>query len=79
MSDLSSIRNLRDLEHQRALLLLKIADEEKKVLQDVENIKADYKPVTDTVSGIRSGISRLKTILPFALPILRFLWRRRKR
>lgn len=79
MSELSSIRTMRDLEHQRAILLQKAAREEQKVRQDIEVLKDDYMPVVNVVSGIRSGFSRVRTILGFALPILNFLRSRRRR
>ena len=80
MSDLSTIRTMRDLEHQRALLQLKAANDERQVRQDIEDIKdTTFRPVTNTLNGIRSGLSTLKLIAPIALPILRFFWTRRNR
>ena len=79
MSDLSTIRTMRDLEHQRALLQLKAASEEQQVRQDVADIKRTYTTVTGIISGIRTGVSRFRLIAPIALPILRFFWNRRKR
>ena len=80
MSNLSTIRTMADLEHQRALLQLKAANEERQVRQDIEDIKdTTFRPVTNTINGIRSGLSTLKLVAPIALPILRFFWNRRKR
>ena len=79
MSDLSNIRTMQDLEHQRALLQLKAANEERQVRQDVADIKRTYTTVTGIISGIRTGVSRFRLIAPIALPILRFFWNRRSK
>lgn len=79
MSELSSIRTMEQLERQRALLLQRAASEERKIRRDIDNIKDDYKPVINAVNGIRSGISTLKMVIPVMLPVVRFLWRRRKK
>jgi len=77
MSDLSSIRTMQELEYQRALLLKREANAERKIRRDIESIKDDYKPIVNTVNGIRSGITTLRMVLPVILPVLRFCWRRR--
>ena len=77
MSELRSIRTMQQLEHHRALLLQKAAGEERKIRRDIDSIKDDYKPVVNTVNGIRSGIATLRVVLPVILPVLRFFWRRR--
>jgi len=78
MSELCSIRTMRDLEHQRELLLAKATKEERQVRQDIESIKADYAPIIYGVNSIRSGISKLRFITPILLPVFRFFWNRRK-
>ena len=78
MSELSSIRSMRDLEYQRSLLQLKAADEERKVRQDFESIKADYAPVINGVNSIRNGFAKLKLITPLLLPVIRFFLNRRQ-
>lgn len=79
MSNLSSIRTMQELEYQRALLELKASNQEQKIRRDIDSIKDDYKPIVNTVNGIRSGLSTLKLVAPIALPILRFFWTRRAR
>ena len=80
MSDLSNIRSLKELEYQRAILQLKAANEERQIRQDIEDIKdTTFRPVTNTINGIRNGLSTLKLVAPIALPILRFFWSRHKR
>ena len=79
MSDLSNIRTLQDLEHQRALLQLKAAQEEQKVREDIDAVKRTYTTVTGFISGFRSSLSTVRMILPIALPILRFFWNIRAR
>lgn len=74
MSDLSNIRTLQDLEHQRALLQLKVAQQEQKVRRDIDDIKRPYTIVTNAFTGIRSGVSRIRLILPLVLPVIRFIW-----
>ena len=80
MSDLSNIRSLKELEYQRAILQLKAANQERKIRQDVEDIKdTTFRPVTNVISSIRTGVSTLKLVAPIALPILRFFWSRRSK
>lgn len=79
MSDLSNIRTLQDLEHQRTLLLLKQAQQEQKVRQDIDTIKRPYTTVTNTLNSFRLGVSHVRMILPFVLPIFRFFWNRRSK
>ena len=79
MSELSSIRTMQELEHHRALLRQKAANEERQVRQDIESIKRSYTTVTGAISSLRSGMSHLRLILPIALPILRFFWQRRRK
>lgn len=78
MSELSTIRNMRDLEQQRNHLLAKAAKEERKVRQDIESIKEDYAPIVRGVNSIRTGLSRLKVIAPFVMTVFRFFQNRRK-
>ncbi len=78
MSELSTIRSMRDLEYQRRLLQLKAANEEHKVRQDIETLKADYTPVINGVNSIRNGIAKIKLVLPILLPVIRFFWNRRQ-
>jgi len=78
MNDLSSIRNMRDLEYQRSLLQLKAMGEERKVRQDIESIKSDYTPVINGVNSIRNGFAKIKLIVPILLPVIRFFWNRRR-
>ncbi len=78
MNDMSSIRNIRDLEYQRNLLQLKSVNEERKIRQDIESIKADYAPIVNGVNSIRNGVSKLRVITPLLLPVVRFFWNRRK-
>ena len=77
MSELSTIRNMRDLEQQRNRLLAKAAKEERKVRQDIESIKEDYAPIVRGVNSIRTGFSKLRLITPIVLPVIRFFWNRR--
>lgn len=79
MSDLSTIRTLRELEYQRALLEMKAANEERKIRQDIDSIKADYAPIVNGVNSIRNGFAKLRLITPILFPIIRFFWNRRKR
>jgi len=79
MSNLSSIRTMQELERHRVLLLKRAANEERKIRRDIDSIKDDYQPVINTVNGIRSGISTLRTVLPVILPVLRFFWQRRRK
>ena len=79
MSDLSTIRTLRELEYQRALLEMKAANEERKIRQDIDSIKADYAPIVNGVNSIRNGFAKLRLITPILLPVIRFIWNRRKR
>ena len=79
MSDLSTIRTLRELEYQRRLLEMKAANEERKIRQDIDSIKADYAPIVNGVNNIRNGFAKLRLITPILLPIIRFFWNRRKR
>ena len=78
MNDLSTIRNMRDLEHQRAILEKKAAIEERKVRQDIDAVKADYTPIINGVNSIRSGFAKIRLIVPLLLPIFRFFWNRRQ-
>ena len=79
MSDLSTIRTLRELEYQRRLLEMKAANEERKIRQDIDSIKADYAPIVNGVNSIRNGFAKLRLFTPILLPIIRFFWNRRKR
>ena len=79
MNNLNSIRTMRELEYQRALLKMKAANEERKIRQDIESIKADYAPIVNGVNSIRNGFAKLRLITPLLLPIIRFFWNRRKR
>ncbi|MBO6073601.1 MAG: hypothetical protein J6P74_00515 [Paludibacteraceae bacterium] len=78
MNDLSNIRNMRDLEHQRAILEKKAAIEERKVRQDINAVKADYTPIINGVNSIRNGFAKIRLIVPILLPIFRFFWNRRQ-
>ena len=78
MNELSTIRTLRDLEQQRAKLQRKAAAEEKKVLADIELVRADYVPIIRGVNRVRIGLSRLKMIASIALPVIRFFSERRQ-
>jgi hypothetical protein len=78
MNDLSTIRNMRDLEHQRAILEKKAAIEERKVRQDIDAVKADYTPIINGVNSIRNGFAKIRLIVPLLLPIFRFFWNRRQ-
>ncbi len=78
MNDLSTIRNMRDLEHQRAILEKKAAIEERKVRQDIDAVKADYTPIINGVNSIRNGFAKIRLIVPILLPIFRFFWNRRQ-
>ena len=78
MSNMNTIRTMRDLEHQLGLLQAKADKEERQVRQDIESIKADYAPVIHGVNSIRNGVSKLRVITPFLLPVVRFFWNRRK-
>ena len=78
MNDLSTIRDMRDLEHQRAILEKKAAIEERKVRQDIEAVKADYTPIINGVNSIRNGFAKIRLIVPLLLPIFRFFWNRRQ-
>jgi len=78
MNDLSSIRNMRDLEYQRSLLQLKAEKQERQVRQDIESIKADYTPIINGVNSIRNGFNKIRLITPLLLPVFRFFWNRRK-
>lgn len=78
MNDLSTIRNIRDLEHQRAILEKKAAIEERKVRQDIDAVKADYTPIINGVNSIRNGFAKIRLIVPLLLPIFRFFWNRRQ-
>jgi hypothetical protein len=78
MNDLSTIRNMRDLEHQRAILEKKAAIEERKVRQDIDAVKADYTPIINGVNSIRYGFAKIRLIVPILLPIFRFFWNRRQ-
>ena len=79
MSDLSTIRTLRELEYQRRLLEMKAANEERKIRQDIDSIKADYAPIVNGVNSIRNGFAKLRLITPILLPVIRLIWNRRKR
>ncbi len=79
MSNLSSIRTMQELERQRALLQQKAQREEQRVRKDIDGIREDYMPVVHAVNGIRSGVSRLKTILAFALPVFNFFRSKRQK
>ena len=79
MNNLNSIRNMRELEFQRALLEMKAANEERKIRQDIDLIKSDYAPIVNGVNNIRNGFAKLRLITPILLPIIRFFWNRRKR
>ena len=78
MNDLSSIRNMRDLEYQRSLLQLKAEKQERQVRQDIESVKADYAPIINGVNRIRNGFNKIRLITPLLLPVFRFFWNRRK-
>ena len=78
MNDLSTIRNMRDLEHQRAILEKKAAIEERKVRQDIDAVKADYTPIINGVNSIRNGFAKIRLIVPILLPVFRFFWSRRQ-
>ena len=78
MNDLSTIRNMRDLEHQRAILEKKAAIEERKIRQDIDAVKADYTPIINGVNSIRNGFAKIRLIVPILLPIFRFFWNRRQ-
>ena len=78
MNDLSTIRDMRDLEHQRAILEKKAAIEERKVRQDIDAVKADYTPIINGVNSIRNGFAKIRLIVPLLLPIFRFFWNRRQ-
>ena len=78
MNDMSSIRNMRDLEYQRNLLQLKSVNEERKIRQDIESIKADYAPIVNGVNSIRNGFATLKFVTPILIPLFRFFRNRRK-
>lgn len=78
MNDLSTIRNMRDLEHQRAILEKKAAIEERKVRQDIDAVKADYTPIINGVNSIRNGFAKIRLIVPILLPVFRFFWNRRQ-
>lgn len=78
MNDLSTIRNMRDLEHQRAILEKKAAIEERKVRQDIDAVKADYTPIINGVNSIRNGFAKIRLIVPLLLPVFRFFWNRRQ-
>lgn len=79
MSKLHTIRTMEELEQQRALLQKQAAREEQQLRRDVEQIKGDYMPVVNAVNGIRSGVSRFRTALAVALPIINFFRNRRKK
>ena len=79
MNNLNSIRNMRELEYQRRLLEMKAANEERKIRQDIDSIKADYAPIVNGVNSIRNGFAKLRLITPILLPVIRFFWNRRKR
>ncbi len=78
MNDLSTIRNMRDLEHQRAILEKRAAIEERKVRQDIDAVKADYTPIINGVNSIRNGFAKIRLIVPLLLPVFRFFWNRRQ-
>lgn len=77
MSELSTIRNMRDLEQQRSRLQLKADKQERIIRKDIESIKADYAPIVNGVNSIRTGFSKLRLITPIVLPVIRFFWNRR--
>lgn len=77
MSELSSIRSMRDLEYQRSRLQLKADKQERIIRKDIESIKADYAPIVNGVNSIRTGFSKLRLITPLVLPVIRFFWNRR--
>jgi len=79
MNNLNSIRNMRELEYQRRLLEMKAANEERKIRQDIDSIKADYAPIVNGVNSIRNGFAKLRLITPILLPVIRLIWNRRKR
>lgn len=79
MNNLNSIRNMRELEYQRALLEMRALSEEHKVRQDIDSIKSDYAPIVNGVNSIRNGFAKLRLITPILFPIIRFFWNRRKR
>ena len=58
MSNLNTIRTMRDLEHQRGLLQAKADKEERQVRQDIESIKADYAPVIQVASYHTIALAR---------------------
>ena len=78
MSELSSIRSMRDLEYQRSRLQLKADKQEQRIRRDIESIKADFAPIVNGVNSIRTGFSKLRLITPIVLPVIRFFWNRRK-
>ena len=78
MSELSSIRSMRDLEYQRSRLQLKADKQERIIRKDIESIKADYAPIVRGVNSLRTGLSRLKVIAPFVMTVFRFFQNRRK-
>lgn len=78
MSELSSIRSMRDLEYQRNRLQLKADKQERQLRRDIESIKADFAPIVNGVNSIRTGLSRLKVIAPFVMTVFRFFQNRRK-
>lgn len=78
MSELSSIRSMRDLEYQRSRLQLKADKQEQRIRRDIESIKADYAPIVRGVNSLRTGLSRLKVIAPFVMTVFRFFQNRRK-
>lgn len=78
MSNLSTIRTMQDLEHQRALLQLKAAHEEQRVRQDLADVKSDYMPVVNGIQSLRHGVSKVKLLAPFLMPVVRFIWNKYK-
>ena len=71
MSELSSIRSMRDLEYQRSRLQLKADKQEQRIRRDIESIKADYAPIVNGVNSLRTGISKLRQSIGyiFDMPI----------
>ena len=78
MSNLSSIRTMQELEHQRATLRMKSMQEELQLRQDFAEIKSGYTTVAGVISGIRSNVSRFKVLGAVVWPIARWLISRRK-
>jgi len=80
MNSLSSIRTMKDLEYQRALLQQKAANEEQIIRRDIDVVKEDYMPIVRGVDTLRSRLAAVKAVVPVVWPVIKFLFSlRRKR